>query len=136
MHLGAPAALLFALQDYSPAATPISSSDTIWLWIALAVGVLALLVALLIARSVIAGDTGTPDMRAISDAIREGAEAFLARQYRTIGIIAVVLAVIVFLGYHASPRTAPLVVVTTPDGSFTSTVNLARGVELVSRLTQ
>jgi K(+)-stimulated pyrophosphate-energized sodium pump len=107
MHLGAPAALLFALQDYSPAATPISSSDTIWLWIALAVGVLALLAALLIARSVIAGDTGTPDMRAISDAIREGAEAFLARQYRTIGIIAVVLAIIVFLGYHASPRTAP-----------------------------
>jgi K(+)-stimulated pyrophosphate-energized sodium pump len=107
MHLGAPAALLFALQDYSPAATPISSSDTIWLWIALAVGVLALLAALLIARSVIAGDTGTADMRAISDAIREGAEAFLARQYRTIGIIAVVLAIIVFLGYHASPRTAP-----------------------------
>ena len=107
MHLGAPAALLFALQDYSPAATPISSSDTIWLWIALAVGVLALLVALVIARSVIAGDTGTADMRAISDAIREGAEAFLARQYRTIGIIAVVLAVIVFVGYHASPRTAP-----------------------------
>ena len=107
MHLGAPAALLLALQDYSPAATPISSSDTIWLWIALAIGVLALLAALLIARSVIAGDTGTADMRAISDAIREGAEAFLARQYRTIGIIAVILAIIVFLGYHASPRTAP-----------------------------
>jgi K(+)-stimulated pyrophosphate-energized sodium pump len=107
MHLGAPAALLLAFQDYSPAATPISSSDILWLWIALAVGVLALLAALLIARSVIAGDTGTPDMRAISDAIREGAEAFLARQYRTIGIIAVILAVIVYLGYHASPRTAP-----------------------------
>jgi K(+)-stimulated pyrophosphate-energized sodium pump len=107
MHLGAPAALLLGLQDYSPAATPISSSDTIWLWIALAVGVLALLVAMLIARSVIAGDTGTADMRAISDAIREGAEAFLARQYRTIGVIAVILAVIVFVGYHASPRTAP-----------------------------
>ncbi len=107
MHLGAPAALLLAFQDISPAATPISSSDTLWLWIALAVGVLALLAALLIARSVIAGDTGTPDMRAISDAIREGAEAFLARQYRTIGIIAVILAVIVFVGYHASPRTAP-----------------------------
>ncbi len=108
MHLGAPAALLLALQDYSPAATPISSSDTIWLWIALAIGVLALVAALLIARSVIAGDMGTEDMQAISNAIREGAEAFLARQYRTIGIIAIVLAVIVFLGYHASPRTAPL----------------------------
>jgi K(+)-stimulated pyrophosphate-energized sodium pump len=46
-------------------------------------------------------------MRAISDAIREGAEAFLRRQYRTIGAIALVLAVLVFFGYHLSPRTAP-----------------------------
>ncbi|HEY4011415.1 MAG TPA: sodium/proton-translocating pyrophosphatase, partial [Acidobacteriaceae bacterium] len=108
MHLGAPAALLLAFQDYSPAATTVSSSDTIWLWIALGVGVLALVAAAVIARSVLAGDTGTADMQAISNAIREGAEAFLARQYRTIGIIAVVLAVVVFIGYHASPRTAPM----------------------------
>ena len=52
-------------------------------------------------------------MRAISDAIREGAEAFLSRQYRTIGAIAVVLAVVVFVGYHLSPRTAPFA---TEDG--------------------
>jgi K(+)-stimulated pyrophosphate-energized sodium pump len=108
MHLGAPAALLLAFQDYSPAATTISSSDTVWLWVALAVGVLALVAALVIARSVLAGDMGTEDMQAISNAIREGAEAFLARQYRTIAIIAVILAVIVFLGYHASARTAPM----------------------------
>jgi K(+)-stimulated pyrophosphate-energized sodium pump len=108
MHLGAPAALLTALQNYTPAASTVSSSDTIWLWIALAVGVIALIAALVIARSVLAGDLGTPDMQAISNAIREGAEAFLARQYRTIGIIAVILAVIVFIGYHASPRTAPM----------------------------
>jgi K(+)-stimulated pyrophosphate-energized sodium pump len=108
MHLGAPAALLLAFQDYSSAATTVSSSDTVWLWVALAVGVVALIAALVIARSVLAGDKGTEDMQAISNAIREGAEAFLARQYRTIAIIAVVLAVIVFLGYHASARTAPL----------------------------
>jgi K(+)-stimulated pyrophosphate-energized sodium pump len=107
MHLGAPAALLVALQTYSPAGT-VSSSDTMWLWIAMGVGALALIAALVIARSVLAGDTGTADMQAISNAIREGAEAFLARQYRTIGIIAVVLAIILFIGYHASARTAPL----------------------------
>jgi K(+)-stimulated pyrophosphate-energized sodium pump len=44
-------------------------------------------------------------MRVISDAIREGAEAFLSRQYRTIGIMAVVLAIAVFCGYFFSPRT-------------------------------
>ena len=112
MHFGAPAALLLALQDYSPAATPISSSDTAWLWIAFAVGVLALIAALLIARSVIAGDLGTEDMQAISNAIREGAEAFLARQYRTIGIIAVILAAIIFCGYYFSPRTHDIAIQT------------------------
>jgi K(+)-stimulated pyrophosphate-energized sodium pump len=79
----------------------------IYLWVALGVGVLALVAALLLARAVIASDTGTPEMRAISDAIREGAEAFLRRQYRTIGSIAFVLAVVVFFGYRLSPRTSP-----------------------------
>src|ERR1700733_3793784 len=78
-----------------------------YLWVALGVGVLALVAALLLARAVIASDTGTAEMRAISDAIREGAEAFLRRQYRTIGAIAAVLALVVFFGYRMSPRTEP-----------------------------
>ena len=78
-----------------------------WLWIALVVGALALVAAFLLIRAVNKADTGTPEMRAISDAIREGAEAFLRRQYRTIGAIAVVLAVVLFAGYHMSARTAP-----------------------------
>src|SRR5271170_3615020 len=76
-----------------------------YLWVAMGVGVLALVAALMLARSVIASDTGTPEMRAISDAIREGAEAFLRRQYKTIGSIALVLAVLLFVGYRLSPRT-------------------------------
>ena len=51
----------------------------------LGISVLSLGVAWLLARQVLAADTGKPEMRAISDAIREGAEAFLSRQYRTIG---------------------------------------------------
>ena len=84
-----------------------NSGDALWLWIAMGVGVLALLAAALLARSVLSADTGTAEMRVISDAIREGAEAFLSRQYRTIGILALILAVLVFAGYHLSPRTAP-----------------------------
>src|SRR5271168_3250797 len=76
-----------------------SDGGRIYLWIALVVGVLALVAALMLARAVIASDTGTPEMQAISNAIREGAEAFLRRQYRTIGAIAVALAVVVFFGY-------------------------------------
>jgi len=79
----------------------------VFLWIALGVGVLALLVAFWLARHVILSDAGTPEMQEISNAIREGAEAFLRRQYRTIGAIALVLAIVVFFGYHLSPRTAP-----------------------------
>ena len=78
-----------------------------YLWVALAVGLVALGLAFGLARAVIASDSGTTEMQAISNAIREGAEAFLKRQYQTIGILAAVLAVVVFLGYHLSPRTAP-----------------------------
>jgi K(+)-stimulated pyrophosphate-energized sodium pump len=41
-------------------------------------------------------------MRAISDAIREGAEAFLRRQYRTIGIMTISLAAVMFVCYGLS----------------------------------
>ncbi len=110
MNLGALAASIFSFQDLP--STAMQSSDTIWLWIALGVGVLALLAAFILARVVLAGDTGSADMRVISDAIREGAEAFLSRQYRSIGIMAVVLAIIIFLGYYFSPSTRAVAVPT------------------------
>jgi K(+)-stimulated pyrophosphate-energized sodium pump len=105
MHFGQLAAMLFSFQDLP---TGVHGDDSIWLWIAMGVGVLALIAAFALARNVLSADTGTAEMQAISNAIREGAEAFLSRQYRTIGILALVLAVVVFAGYHASPRTAPL----------------------------
>jgi len=85
-----------------------SGSDTIYLWIALGAGILALAAALLFARSVLAADQGTPDMQRIASAIREGAEAFMARQYKTIAIMAVVLAALLFAGYKMYGPTAPL----------------------------
>ncbi len=90
---------------YNPQAA--GPDGRIYLWIAIAVALIALLLAFILARAVIASDSGTPEMQLISNAIREGAEAFLKRQYQTIGLIALVLAVIVFVGYHLSPRTAP-----------------------------
>ncbi len=99
--------LFLAVQVAVPAAYGGNEDGRLYLWIALVVGVLALGAALMLARAVIASDTGTPEMRAISDAIREGAEAFLRRQYTTIGEIAVALAIVVFVGYHMSSRTSP-----------------------------
>ncbi|QHS50880.1 sodium-translocating pyrophosphatase [Edaphobacter sp. 12200R-103] len=92
--------------------TGVEPDGRIWLWIALGVGTLALLAAIALARTVIAADTGTADMQVISNAIREGAEAFLRRQYRTIGAIAVILAIVLFIGYHMSDRMAPYAVKT------------------------
>jgi K(+)-stimulated pyrophosphate-energized sodium pump len=44
---------------------------------------------------VLAQDTGTPEMRKVSDAIFTGAQAYLRRQYRTITILAIVAAVVI-----------------------------------------
>ncbi len=66
------------------------------------VSVLSLLVALFMARWVLAADTGQAGMMAISNAIKEGAEAFLRRQYRTIGALAIVAAAVIFAFYWAN----------------------------------
>jgi len=79
-----------------------------WLWLALGISALSLLMVLYFTRYVMAADTGTPEMQVISNAIKEGAEAFLRRQYKTIALLSIALAVLIFLGYRASPRNAPL----------------------------
>jgi K(+)-stimulated pyrophosphate-energized sodium pump len=62
--------------------------------------VLALVFAVYLAKWVLRNDEGTKEMRAISDAIREGAEAFLARQYKTIfGYLTIPVAVVLYLLY-------------------------------------
>ncbi|MBA2635462.1 MAG: sodium-translocating pyrophosphatase [Sphingomonas sp.] len=59
----------------------------------------ALVFALWLVRWVLARGRGTPDMQLISNAIQSGAEAYLRRQNRTIGGLAVVTAVLIFVGY-------------------------------------
>src|SRR3989475_7100208 len=68
----------------------------------LLISVLSLVVAAFLARHVLSADTGKPEMRLISDAIREGAEAFLRRQYRTIALLAVVAAAVIFAFYFVN----------------------------------
>ena len=68
--------------------------------VVLGISVVALLVAAWLAREVLSADSGTPSMKEIADAIREGAEAFLARQYRTIGMLSVLAALAIFLFYY------------------------------------
>lgn len=50
-------------------------------------------------RYVLSHDTGTPAMQEISNAIKEGAEAFLKRQYLTIAVLTLVLAALIYIFY-------------------------------------
>lgn len=53
----------------------------------------------LLGRALLQSDAGTPAMQVVHAAIREGAEAFMRRQYRTIAILAVLTTALVFLLY-------------------------------------
>ena len=64
-------------------------------WIVPAAGVLTLIFATWLAISIMRRPTGTPKMKEIGDMIFEGAWAFLKRQYSTIAIFSVVVAVII-----------------------------------------
>ena len=64
----------------------------------LAAGVLAILYGALLIAWVLRQPDGNEAMRTIAAAIQEGAMAFLRRQYTTIGIVAVVLAVLIGIG--------------------------------------
>ena len=74
----------------------LTSNEKLWLYFALVCAVAAIVVALFLVRGVLAADQGTATMKDIAKAIQEGAEAFLARQFKTIGIIIVPLAVLIF----------------------------------------
>jgi len=68
-----------------------------WLIFSAAVAVLAILVGLVLVRGVLAADQGTPKMIEIARQIQIGAMAYLRRQFRTILIILVPVAGLVFL---------------------------------------
>jgi len=71
------------------------------LWLIVLCGVLAIVYAIWAIRSVLSADAGSPRMQEISAAVREGAQAYLKRQYTTIGIVGIVIFLIVgyFLGW-------------------------------------
>jgi H(+)-translocating pyrophosphatase len=71
--------------------------------IVLALCVNGLLFAKFLCDWLLAKDTGTQEMRAVSDPIREGSNAFLKVQYTAIAKIAVVVIVIIFLCYQMRP---------------------------------
>jgi K(+)-stimulated pyrophosphate-energized sodium pump len=94
------------------------NSEKTWLYFAMLCAVASIVVALLLVRGVLAADSGTASMVDIAKAVQEGAEAFLARQFKTIGIIIVPLAVLIFFTATKVTHVSPLTGRTIVDLSF------------------
>lgn len=64
---------------------------------AMAAGGLGVLYAIVTALWINKQSSGTDRMREISDAVKEGASAFLSREYRTVAIVAIIVSIIIFV---------------------------------------
>ncbi|MEW6239128.1 MAG: sodium-translocating pyrophosphatase [Candidatus Omnitrophota bacterium] len=67
--------------------------------IVIAISIFGLWFAYYLSQWILGKSTGSEEMQKISNAIKEGAEAFLRRQNRTIAILSVVVAAIIFIAY-------------------------------------
>ncbi|QDZ12117.1 sodium-translocating pyrophosphatase [Devosia ginsengisoli] len=77
---------------------------TLALWLIVLCGALSIVYGVYTTQQLLAADSGSARMQEISAAVREGASAYLKRQYTTIGIVGVVILIAAFflLGIYAA----------------------------------
>src|SRR3954449_2226463 len=75
----------------------LSGGDMALVAIVLVISLAALGFAAFLVKAVLAADQGTTKMREIAQAVQEGAAAYLRRQFRTLGVFAVIVFVLLLL---------------------------------------
>src|SRR4051794_3901497 len=75
----------------------ITSGQRGFVFVILALAVLALVYAYVLGREVLKADQGTENMQTISKAVQEGAAAYLNRQFRTLAVFSVIVFILLFL---------------------------------------
>jgi len=77
---------------------------TLILWAIVVAGLLSIVYGVVTTQGLLRADAGSARMQEISAAVREGAAAYLRRQYTTIGIVGVVILILAFflLGPYAA----------------------------------
>jgi K(+)-stimulated pyrophosphate-energized sodium pump len=85
------------LAQEASAEVEFGSGENLALFAIMAVCIVALLVAFVLVRQVLAADQGTDKMREIARAIQEGSRAYLNRQFRTLAVFVVLLFLLLLL---------------------------------------
>jgi K(+)-stimulated pyrophosphate-energized sodium pump len=78
----------------------LTTFETIAVWSVLAIAILGLGYAVFLRRQILREDKGTAEMQEVWDAIRQGADAYLSRQLRTILPFIVLLTILLFLSVY------------------------------------
>ncbi|MDI9609391.1 MAG: sodium/proton-translocating pyrophosphatase, partial [Candidatus Verstraetearchaeota archaeon] len=80
--------------------TPLMVGLNIETILPLVAGIVALVYAGYLAISVMREDEGTDEMKRIAKAIREGGNAYLNRQYKTVAVFAAVIAIVLIIAIN------------------------------------
>jgi K(+)-stimulated pyrophosphate-energized sodium pump len=91
-----------------------------WIYIIPALGIIALIFAFIKAKWVSSQDPGTERMTEISGYVRDGAMAFLKREYRVLSIFVFVVAILLAFANWNSPDSSPVLAISFVLGAFCS----------------
>lgn len=81
----------------------LSFLEIIAIWVVFGVAILGLLYALFLRQQILREDMGTPKMQEVWGAIKDGADAYLGRQLRSILPLIIILTVALFLSVYIVP---------------------------------